>query len=123
MSSPHSTYMYLYRPFYVIVGVRLQEIFLLPVRRISEYVQLLTWFELHTPHTHADRQDLSHALNTLTELDRAMREVRNTFSLHPMLLSSFSYPSSFAPSFCLTLNLPIFLPLLQPLFLLFLPSV
>ncbi|GFS13318.1 epithelial cell transforming sequence 2 oncogene-like protein [Elysia marginata] len=65
----------------------LQEIFLLPVRRISEYVQLLTWFELHTPHTHADRQDLAHALNTLTELDRAMRESKTRMSRERELVS------------------------------------
>ncbi|XP_035824549.1 epithelial cell-transforming sequence 2 oncogene-like [Aplysia californica] len=52
----------------------LQEIFLLPVRRVSEYVHLLTWFERHTPRTHADRQDLAQAINTLTELDRGMQE-------------------------------------------------
>ena len=49
--------------------------FLQPVRRIGQYVHLLTWFERHTPHTHADRQDLGNAINTLTELDRGMREV------------------------------------------------
>lgn len=45
--------------------------------RIGEYVKLLTWFELHTPRTHADRQDLDNAIATLTELDRGIREVND----------------------------------------------
>jgi hypothetical protein len=53
---------------------------LMAVRRIGEYVKLLTWFELHTPRTHADRQDLNNAIATLTELDRGMREVGNVFT-------------------------------------------
>ncbi|CAL1534144.1 unnamed protein product [Lymnaea stagnalis] len=65
----------------------LQEIFLLPVRRISEYVQLLTWFELHTPRTHADRQDLANAINTLTELDRGIRECKVRMDRERILVS------------------------------------
>ena len=61
-------------------GFRLQEMLLLPVRRIGEYVMLLTWFEFHTPRTHADRQDLSNAIATLTELHRGMKEVTETYS-------------------------------------------
>ncbi|XP_059150154.1 epithelial cell-transforming sequence 2 oncogene-like [Physella acuta] len=65
----------------------LQEIFLLPIRRISEYVQLLTWFELHTPRTHPDRQDLANVINTLTELDRGMRECKVRMSREKELVS------------------------------------
>ena len=61
-------------------GFRLQEMLLLPVRRIGEYVMLLTWFEFHTPRTHADRQDLSNAIATLSELHRGMKEVTEMYS-------------------------------------------
>ena len=49
--------------------------FLLPSRRINDYVMLLSWFEVHTPKSHQDRVDLADCLNTLTELDRCIREV------------------------------------------------
>ena len=48
---------------------------LLPSRRINDYVKLLSWFEVHTPKSHQDRGDLADSLNTLTELDRCIREV------------------------------------------------
>ncbi|XP_070190601.1 epithelial cell-transforming sequence 2 oncogene-like [Littorina saxatilis] len=54
----------------------LQEMLLLAVRRIGEYVNLLNWFEFHTPRTHADRQDLCSAIATLTELNSGMKECR-----------------------------------------------
>ncbi|KAH9525224.1 epithelial cell transforming sequence 2 oncoprotein-like [Bulinus truncatus] len=65
----------------------LQEILLLPVRRISEYVKLLTWFELNTPRTHPDRQDLANAINTLTELDRGINECRERMEREKQLVS------------------------------------
>ncbi|XP_055888688.1 epithelial cell-transforming sequence 2 oncogene-like isoform X2 [Biomphalaria glabrata] len=65
----------------------LQEILLLPVNRISEYVKLLTWFELHTPRTHPDRQDLANAINTLTELDRGIRECKVRMEREKQLVS------------------------------------
>ena len=54
---------------------------LLAVRRIGEYVTLLTWFEFHTPRSHADRQDLSNAIATLTELNRGMKEVTEKWNV------------------------------------------
>ena len=60
---------------------RLQEMLLTAVRRIGEYVKLLTWFEFHTPRTHADRQDLNNVIATVTELDRGMREVRQMMKM------------------------------------------
>ena len=53
---------------------------LLPSRRINEYVTLLGWFELHTPRSHPDRNDLADALQTLTELDRCIGEVSCKFT-------------------------------------------
>lgn len=50
--------------------------FLLPSRRINDYVMLLSWFEVHTPKSHQDRVDLADCLNTLTELDRCIRECK-----------------------------------------------
>ncbi|XP_052238389.1 epithelial cell-transforming sequence 2 oncogene-like [Dreissena polymorpha] len=52
----------------------LQELLLLPGCRINQYVTLLSWFELHTPKSHQDRADLANAIETLTELDRCIRE-------------------------------------------------
>ena len=37
---------------------------------------LLSWFELHTPRSHQDRADLENAIETLTELDKCIKEVR-----------------------------------------------
>jgi len=39
-------------------------------------VTLLSWFELHTPRSHQDRADLENAIETLTELDKCIKEVR-----------------------------------------------
>ncbi|XP_052809918.1 epithelial cell-transforming sequence 2 oncogene-like isoform X2 [Mya arenaria] len=52
----------------------LQEMLLLPSQRINEYVTLLSWFELHTPKSHQDRADLEDTIETLTELDKCIRE-------------------------------------------------
>ena len=68
--------MYVDYKLFVLLFISLQEMMLTAVRRISQYVQLLTWFEFHTPRTHADRQDLNNAIATLTELDRGMRECK-----------------------------------------------
>ncbi|XP_071113963.1 epithelial cell-transforming sequence 2 oncogene-like [Haliotis cracherodii] len=54
----------------------LQELLLQPSRRISEYVTLLSWFELHTPRNHADREDLANAIATMRELDRGIKECK-----------------------------------------------
>ncbi|XP_053396270.1 epithelial cell-transforming sequence 2 oncogene-like isoform X2 [Mercenaria mercenaria] len=54
----------------------LQEMLLLPSRRINEYVTLLSWFELHTPKSHQDRADLADAICTLTELEKCIRECK-----------------------------------------------
>ncbi|XP_041354002.1 epithelial cell-transforming sequence 2 oncogene-like [Gigantopelta aegis] len=54
----------------------LPELLLQPMRRIAEYVTLLSWFELNTPHTHPDREDLANAVATLTELNRGIRECK-----------------------------------------------
>ncbi|XP_046583392.1 LOW QUALITY PROTEIN: epithelial cell-transforming sequence 2 oncogene-like [Haliotis rubra] len=57
----------------------LQELLLQPSRRISEYVTLLSWFELHTPRNHADREDLANAIATMRELDKGIKEVFYVF--------------------------------------------
>ena len=47
------------------------------VRRISEYVTLLSWFKMYTDPEHADRRDLNIALKSLGEMDRLIAEVDN----------------------------------------------
>ncbi|KAL4233601.1 epithelial cell transforming sequence 2 oncoprotein-like [Mactra antiquata] len=54
----------------------LQEMLLLPSRRINEYVTLLSWFELHTPKSHQDRVDIADAISTLTELEKCINECK-----------------------------------------------
>ncbi|XP_076445720.1 epithelial cell-transforming sequence 2 oncogene-like [Babylonia areolata] len=64
----------------------LQEMMLTAVQRIGDYVKLLTCFELHTPHTHADRQDLRNVIHTLTELNRGMKECRTRMERERLLV-------------------------------------
>ncbi|KAK3578884.1 hypothetical protein CHS0354_010250 [Potamilus streckersoni] len=52
----------------------LQDMLLIPPRRVNQYVTLLRWFELHTSKTHPDRADLTSATEILTELDHCIRE-------------------------------------------------
>ncbi|ESO84166.1 hypothetical protein LOTGIDRAFT_155489, partial [Lottia gigantea] len=47
----------------------LQELLLLPGRRIEEYVKLLSWFQVHTPLDHADREDIDNILSTFKHLN------------------------------------------------------
>ncbi|KAK6169969.1 hypothetical protein SNE40_018478 [Patella caerulea] len=54
----------------------LQELLLLPARRIEEYVKLLTWFEVQTPQHHADREDLDNVLTTLKELNEDINQCK-----------------------------------------------
>lgn len=54
----------------------LEEVLLLPTRRIGEYVRLLSWFELHTPGDHADRTDLAHAISLLGDVNEFIDECK-----------------------------------------------
>ncbi|CAG2245439.1 unnamed protein product [Mytilus edulis] len=53
----------------------LQELLLLPGRRIQEYVTLLSWFECHTPKSHQDRADLANSIQYLKVLNKHIQEV------------------------------------------------
>ena len=48
-----------------------------PGRRVTEYVTLLTWFKTFTPEDHADRDDLTSVIKTLTGLDKLFKEVKD----------------------------------------------
>ncbi|XP_069127414.1 epithelial cell-transforming sequence 2 oncogene-like isoform X1 [Argopecten irradians] len=54
----------------------LQELMLLPPRRIEQYAFLLSWFELHTPKLHQDRADLANALQTIGTLNKHIQETK-----------------------------------------------
>ncbi|KAL5011047.1 hypothetical protein ScPMuIL_013352 [Solemya velum] len=54
----------------------LQEMLLVPTCRIGEYVMLLGWFQLHTPHHHQDRDDLDNAISVLKELNSYIVECK-----------------------------------------------
>ena len=60
-----------------ISNFRLPELLLVPGRRVTDYATLLTWFKTFTPVDHADRDDLTSAIRTLTGLDRLFQEVKD----------------------------------------------
>ncbi|XP_076076659.1 epithelial cell-transforming sequence 2 oncogene-like [Mytilus galloprovincialis] len=82
----------------------LQELLLLPGRRIQEYVTLLSWFECHTPKSHQDRADLANSIQylkvlnkhiqeskTRLERDRKMIQLQRSILNTPSLLESNRY--------------------------------
>ncbi|XP_021352569.1 epithelial cell-transforming sequence 2 oncogene-like isoform X3 [Mizuhopecten yessoensis] len=54
----------------------LQELMLLPPRRIEQYAFLLNWFEMHTPTQHQDRADLADAIKTIGTLNRHIQQTK-----------------------------------------------
>ena len=60
-----------------ISNFRLAELLLAPGRRVTDYTTLLTWFKTFTPEDHADRDDLTSAIKTLTGLDKLFQEVKD----------------------------------------------
>lgn len=59
----------------VVVYLRLPDLLLYPVRRIQDYVQLLSWYQVYLPRDHADRRDLDLALRSLRETAQLIIEV------------------------------------------------
>ncbi len=66
---------------------RLAELALAPGRRVTDYVTLLTWFKTYTPEDHADREDLTSAIKTLTGLDKLFKDVKDRAERERQLLS------------------------------------
>ncbi|XP_033107006.1 epithelial cell-transforming sequence 2 oncogene-like [Anneissia japonica] len=54
----------------------LQDLLLVPTRRIQEYVRLLSALELHTSPDHADRSDIAQAIETFQKLQKFVDECK-----------------------------------------------
>lgn len=67
--------------------LRIQEILLIPSRRILDYEKLLTWFERHTPKDHADRSDLALALKLIKELANLINEQKTRCDREQQIIS------------------------------------
>ncbi|XP_071955011.1 epithelial cell-transforming sequence 2 oncogene-like [Antedon mediterranea] len=54
----------------------LQDLLLVPTRRIQEYIRLLSAFELHTSPDHSDRADIAGAIETFGKLQKFVDECK-----------------------------------------------
>lgn len=65
----------------------LQEVLFSPLQRINGYVTLLSWFQVYTPHTHPDNDDLASVIDSFSQLDGFITETKLRLQREEELLS------------------------------------